>query len=107
MPRRNARICNYPGCLELAYQGPKCDEHGDKARIETIKKRQLYGSRRWIKGRDKFLYGNPTCVRCGGKSQIVDHKMLHSGNEDIFWNEDNWQAMCRSCHGKKTREDDM
>jgi 5-methylcytosine-specific restriction enzyme A len=29
---------------------------------------------------------------------IVDHKIPHKGDYDLFWNQDNWQSLCASCH---------
>lgn len=32
----------------------------------------------------------------------VDHVIPHRGNERLFWNEQNWQALCYECHSQKT-----
>jgi 5-methylcytosine-specific restriction enzyme A len=33
----------------------------------------------------------------------VDHVVPHRGNRTLFWDEqNNWQALCHSCHSKKT-----
>jgi hypothetical protein len=29
---------------------------------------------------------------------VVHHKQPHKGNYDLFWNEDNWEAVCAPCH---------
>jgi 5-methylcytosine-specific restriction protein A len=32
----------------------------------------------------------------------VDHVIPHRGNERLFWDEGNWQALCHECHSAKT-----
>ena len=29
---------------------------------------------------------------------VIDHKIPHKGDYDLFWNQDNWQSLCASCH---------
>ena len=61
-------------------------------------------SRRWerfarsIKDRDGWR-----CRSCGRRGRLeVDHVVpLHLGGEP--WDPDNCQALCRGCHGAKTR----
>ena len=33
---------------------------------------------------------------------VVDHIIPHKGDMDIFWDEDNWQPLCKRCHDQKT-----
>ena len=33
---------------------------------------------------------------------VVDHVIPHRGDQKLFWDEDNWQALCKSCHDRKT-----
>ena len=32
----------------------------------------------------------------------VDHVIPHRGDMSLFWNQGNWQALCQSCHSRKT-----
>jgi 5-methylcytosine-specific restriction enzyme A len=62
---------------------------------------------RWRKARKAFLQEHPLCVEClkAGKltpATVVDHIIPHRGNQELFWNADNWQPLCKECHGKKT-----
>ncbi len=48
--------------------------------------------------RDRF-----TCQMCcvieGRKGQLVaDHKHPHRGDEGLFWDPDNLQCLCKTCH---------
>ena len=33
---------------------------------------------------------------------VVDHIVPHRGDHALFWDEQNWQPLCKSCHDKKT-----
>lgn len=57
---------------------------------------------RWRKARATFLRRNPLCVECGKPALIVDHIVPHRGDSTLFWDTENWAAMCKACHDKKT-----
>ena len=62
---------------------------------------------RWRKARSAFLQRNPLCVECMRKgvltpATVVDHIIPHRGDKELFWNEENWQPLCKSCHDRKT-----
>lgn len=40
------------------------------------------------------------------KATVVDHIIPHRGNKDLFWDESNWQALCKKCHDKNTMTED-
>ena len=66
----------------------------------------LYG-RRWHKARRTFLLSHTRCVHCERKGRhrkatVVDHIEPHRGDLDLFWNIDNWQALCQKCHSAKS-----
>jgi len=48
---------------------------------------------------------NPKCAICGNPSKIVDHINPHRGRESIFWEVENLQSLCKSCHDKKTMKE--
>ena len=87
-------------------------------RIQPISKRRVtkeyrpnstkrgYGGK-WQSHRKSFLKSNPLCVKCNKVGQVtaatvVDHIKPHRGNNELFWNVKNWQALCKPCHDKKT-----
>jgi 5-methylcytosine-specific restriction protein A len=37
---------------------------------------------------------------------VVDHKIPHSGDYDRFWDEANWQSLCKRHHDIKTATED-
>lgn len=67
-----------------------------------------YGHR-WRVARAEFLKEHPLCVFCEKKglvtlADVVDHIKPHRGVMDLFWDRDNWQSLCKSCHnGEKQK----
>lgn len=66
---------------------------------------------RWQQARERFLRLHPLC-QCedcmeGEKrltvASIVDHRIPHRGDQSLFWDESNWQAMAKPCHDRKTQ----
>lgn len=66
---------------------------------------------RWQKARAAFLKAHPLCANCEGAGRVtvatvVDHRLPHRGDKALFWNSDNWQSLCATCHsGWKQREE--
>ena len=117
MPKRPRKACNKAGCPELIEPGNTyCDKH----RIERInryeryerdqKSKKLYRYR-WQKTSKYFLSHNPLCVECKKNDKVTaatvtDHIVPHKRNKKLFWNRSNWQALCKSCHDRKTAKED-
>ena len=65
----------------------------------------------WQKARAKFLHENPLCVYCEREGRItaatvVDHIEPHRGNQELFWDKNNWQSLCAHCHNSvKAKEE--
>lgn len=58
---------------------------------------------RWRKRRAIFLRNHPLCNSCSlterpVKADVVDHITPHKGDQVLFWDEGNWQALCYNCH---------
>lgn len=70
--------------------------------------RVLY-DRRWSKARRIFLMDHPLC-ECEDcekfnklkTANVVHHVKAHKGNYDLFWDENNWQALNKYCHDRIT-----
>jgi 5-methylcytosine-specific restriction endonuclease McrA len=68
-----------------------------------------YGGK-WQRYRLKFLEANVLCVMCQklGKvtaATVVDHIVDHRGDQRLFWQRENHQALCKPCHSVKTAAD--
>ena len=69
-----------------------------------------YGGR-WQRERLAFLAMNPVCERCEKEGRVVtatvvNHRTPHRGNEVLFWDRKNWEAVCKPHHdGEIQREE--
>lgn len=112
MPRRPKVPCGHPGCPELIESGTHfCEKHKPlHPEVTRSASKRGYGSR-WQKVSKKFLQSHPLCVECmkNGKytkATVVDHIVPHRGDQKLFWDQSNWQPMCKTCHDKKTWGED-
>ena len=61
-----------------------------------------YGGR-WQRYRAWYLAHHPQCEICRHAATDVDHiKRINGRHDPLFWEPTNHQAMCHSCHSKKT-----
>lgn len=63
---------------------------------------------RWQKARELFLSKRPLCCACEAEGRVVvatvvDHIEPHRGNDRLFWDEANWQPLCKAHHDAKTQ----
>ena len=105
------RLCSSPNCNEFAViHSVYCSKHkqeSDKKRVAFQNARRynskLYKTQKWQRLRKKHLKDNNYCVFCGSRHNLtVDHIVPPKGKEDLFFNEDNLQTLCHSCHVIKT-----
>jgi 5-methylcytosine-specific restriction endonuclease McrA len=77
----------------------------------------LENSRDWRRASHYFLDSTWTqappvgnfglCARCRkNPATLTDHKIPHRGNLQLFWDEKNFQGLCRPCHSVKTSAED-
>jgi 5-methylcytosine-specific restriction protein A len=62
---------------------------------------------RWQQARASFLRRSPLCAGCQRRGRItlaaeLDHITPHRGDPRLFWDQTNWQPLCKSCHSRKT-----
>lgn len=69
----------------------------DRKRLNS---RQRGYTREWENARADFLRLHPFCAMCGTEATLVDHIQPHRGDKALFWNWNNWQALCASCHSR-------
>lgn len=107
------RFCRKAGCQRLT-DGPYCEEHkqapAERDRERGTSAQRGYGHR-WRKARATYLQSHPLCVHCRQRGRVtaatdVDHIKPHRGDQALFWDKDNWQALCASCHSAKTARED-
>ncbi len=108
MPERAPHPCVVPGCGALITHGRRCAQHkvtAEHAR-PNYEVRRWYRTRRWSALRGRIL--RDQAYRCAGCGQVtatleVDHIIKHGGIAARFWDRANLQALCRSCHQRKTQ----
>ena len=71
--------------------------------------RRMY-NRRWQRTRRQFMKDNPLCISCNARGIVrpaeeVDHVTPHKGDQGLFWDTANWQALCKRCHSRKTQRE--
>lgn len=112
MPSRPKVPCRHPGCPELVQAGTKYCEKHKPLHPEEIRSAGSRGyGRQWQKAARAYLAAHPLCVRCMAEGRytratVVDHIKPHRGDQTLFWDRDNWQALCKSCHDRKTWSED-
>lgn len=112
MPYKPLHPCREPGCPELIPVGQKyCAKHKAMHPEEVRSAYRRGYNRRWQKASKAFLQAHPLCEEClkhgrYTKATVVDHIVPHHGDQKLFWDQNNWQALCKKCHDKKIRNED-
>ena len=117
MPSAAAKPCRKCGVL-VHSGGSYCTKHKREVKQRAETKRESSTARgygyRWQQTSKGFLKKHPLCQcpECQeGKirvveSTVVDHIIPHRGDMKLFWDPNNWQAMAKPCHDKKTASED-
>lgn len=63
----------------------------------------LYNTKRWYRLRWHQLNDHPLCAMCQAvgrvtEATVADHITPHRGDEALFYDEENLQSLCKSCH---------
>lgn len=113
-PNKILHKCNRPGCTKLASER-FCPMHMQEYQTTRDNKRPSAYRRgyntAWRKASKGYLTRHPFCVKCLSKgihtpATVVDHIKPHKGNKTLFWDSNNWQALCKRCHDIKTATED-
>ena len=121
MPTMPTTVCSHAGCNAKANSDGVCPLHkprpkpkikqATQSKLKRIDNRPSSAQRgydaRWRQARLTFLADNPLCKHCGDNDKVVaadvvDHILPHRGDQDLFWDQSNWQSLCYSCHSVKT-----
>ena len=62
---------------------------------------------KWQRVSKAYLRKHQLCVKCMAEGKyvtatVVDHIVPHRGDHYLMWSDTNWQALCKSCHDRKT-----
>jgi 5-methylcytosine-specific restriction endonuclease McrA len=120
-----AKVCKYPSCCLLALANRKCcSKHQDYETALDNKKYEkaiatpyehyssvnqaLYNTQRWRLLRAEVIKEHPYCVICGTEENLtVDHIAKPNGDEELFFNKDNLQVLCKYHHDVKTQQEGL
>lgn len=105
MPMAPPRLCS---CGTIVPSGVlcACQVKGNAARKARHDRARPSSHQRgynaeWRKARTFYLVAHPTCVMmCGNPANTVDHVIPHKGDDRLFWDKSNWQALCTPCHSR-------
>ena len=122
MPVAPKRPCKFAsrGCRDMAVPGSSCCERHDQERKREADRRRMSDEqvakvRKWYKlpiwyaRRDAclraalFVCATPGCV---SRATDCDHIIPHRGDWALFIEPRNHQALCHSCHSRKTARED-
>jgi 5-methylcytosine-specific restriction enzyme A len=118
MPRAPQKPCNTPGCGVLVASSKRFCEKHDRLKSPTLTIQKNAGgvslnrhergySNEWVAASKAFLARNPLCRRCLDRNfvrgaSVTDHIVPHKNIAKLFWDENNWQPLCKRCHDQKT-----
>ena len=110
MPYAPKRPCRHPGCPRFCEHGHVyCPEHDLEYGADAIRGNSSFRgyNRKWREARARYLRLNPLCIKCLERgtlepATVVDHIVPHRGDPLLFWDEKNWQSLCKDCHDHKT-----
>ncbi|MCM2455315.1 HNH endonuclease [Rhizobium sp. CG4] len=95
--------------------GPATGEvERNRHRDASLEYRGWYKTARWQKLRmsvlirDRFTCQMVGCGRVDGNTSrlVADHKTPHRGDERLFWDENNLQCLCKTCHDKLKQKEE-
>ena len=111
MPMKPNHPCKHSGCPNLTG-GQYCELHAALHASDRSSAFERGYNHRWQRARKRFLANHPLCAECERAGTItpatvVDHIRPHRGDKTLFWDEKNWQPLCKKCHDRKTRTRDQ
>ena len=112
MVQKPLRPCGRAGCGALTRVG-YCDKHRPRKakRRESAEWHGWYNKKIWREDlRPAQLMRQPFCCVCAErgirtKATVVDHRIPFRGDWDLFVDPDNHQSLCKSCHDRKTAQE--
>ena len=94
---------DYLGTADSKYCSAACRRRADIARKPW---RALYNTAKWRELRAEVLNDNDYCCdECGARATVADHRKPHKGDKTLFYDKSNLQALCYSCHNRKSAKE--
>lgn len=91
-----------PGTFRAHGQRDERERRRDDDRRRGSARQRGYTSR-WDKASKVYLARHPLCLGCRAVgvtrlARVTDHTVPHRGDDQLFWNSDNWQSCCAWHH---------
>ena len=108
------KFCHWGGCrAKLPLHGPNwCEDHmppqrkAERYRTKEAEERNaLYETARWRRLSAMIRAMRPVCEECNDALSEDVHHVVAVADGGDFWEMDNLQALCKSCHAIKTGEE--
>ena len=99
--------CAYPLCPAPASRGLYCEAHrqGKTVTRTQYSPRTRNTNRTFRRLRAAYLNTHALCAHCQrAAATVLDHVRPHRGDTLLFWDQSNWQALCVTCHNRKTAQ---
>jgi 5-methylcytosine-specific restriction protein A len=100
--------CGFHGCRNTSL-GRYCPDHTKQVSQQYDRERasdpvrKLYHKAQWYQVRLVVLARDPICVECKhAATEEIDHVIPARAYSGDFYDPDNLQGLCRSCHSSKT-----
>lgn len=114
MAHKPMRPCLHPGCGRLT-RNQYCPQHipprvWDRSE-DSQRWHRLYDTNEWKQLRAEQLAREPWCTECEKRGRMrvraraVDHIVPHRGDPELFFDKNNLQSLCDSCHSAKTLQE--
>lgn len=98
-------LCVEARCADPPVYRGRCQRHSRQRERVTHRNKSIYNTKRWKMLRRRRLFLDPLC-KCGVIATDVDHiTPIEEGGEP--YDLANTQSLCASCHGKKTRSEQI
>jgi 5-methylcytosine-specific restriction protein A len=99
------RLCSTPGCPNPTTYRGQCAQHSTLRERSSHPNRRVYNKRRWRILRRAIIQANPICTHCHQAiATDADHITPISAGGAPY-DPTNLQALCSTCHGKKTKRE--
>ena len=111
------QYCVTLGCgnkVTIRSHSPYCSKCRERRKREGVAYQTwdmgVYKTAKWVNLRNLKINRSPLCEECQRMgittlATTVDHIVPWRGNMDLFFDIDNLQSLCTSCHNRKTAKE--
>lgn len=101
------RPCLEANCGSPATYRGRCPQHA-RTQDQAINRagRTIYNKHKWKRTRERILFNQPLCARCGSVAEDVHHLVdLKDGGDP--YDPTNLEPLCHACHSQISRRNQL